>query len=147
MKKIALISLFLIVAIIFANSGVAAPPKVGEFQLNEISGSGCGMTLWRQNRAEKNKLVFFNGLEKNSMEMKINGKITKFSRIKASGKEFYGQRTLQTFSNQDGKIMVDVAVKLGAKGEIESVAIKEGTIRVKQNGQEVKVPVIGDAGC
>lgn len=147
MKKIALISLFLIVAIIFANSGVAAPPKVGEFKLNELSGSGCGMTLWRQNRSDKNKFVFFNGIQKNSMEMKINGKITKFSRVKASGKDFYGQRASQIFSNQDSKITVDVAVKLGAKGEIESVAIKEGTISVKQNGQEVKVPVVGDAGC
>ncbi|MBW4563667.1 MAG: hypothetical protein KME32_21495 [Mojavia pulchra JT2-VF2] len=146
MKKIAILSL-LTSCVLFQASQATALPKVGEFELEQISGRGCGMTLWKPNSANKNRFILFNGLNDNSMEMMINGKITKFNRVKANGKAFYGQKTFQTFRSQDGKITVDVAVKLGAKGEIETVAIKEGTVHVKQNQQKVKIPVVGDAGC
>lgn len=147
MRLVTIVSLCSNMLISCASSVVANPPLVGEFTLNEISGQGCGMTLWKPHSSNKNRFVFFNGIGNNSMEMKINGRITKFSRIKASGQKFYGQQTLQTFRSQDGKTQVDVAVKLGLKGEIESLMIEESTIRVKQNGQEVKIIVVGDAGC
>ncbi|QIR39239.1 hypothetical protein HCG51_22690 [Tolypothrix sp. PCC 7910] len=146
MKKIAIISL-LTSFFIAQSASATALPKVGEFKFAQISGHGCGMTLWKPSSANKNRYVLFNGLTKNSMEMMVNGKITKFNRVKASGTVFYGQQTFQTFRSQDGKITVDVAVKLGAKGEIETVAIKQGTVTVKQNGKKVTIPVVGDAGC
>ena len=146
MKKIAIISL--LTSFLIAQSAQAtALPKVGEFKLNQITGHGCGMTLWKPSSTNKNRFILFNGLTNNSMEMMVNGKIIKFKRVKASGTAFYGQKTLQTFQSQNGKITVDVAVKLGAKGEIETVAIKEGTVTVKQNGQKVKISIVGDAGC
>jgi hypothetical protein len=146
MKKIALISLF--TSFVIAQSAQAtALPKVDEFKFNQITGHGCGMTLWKPISTNKNRYILFNGLTNNSMEMLVNGKITKFKRVKASGTAFYGQKTFQTFQSQNGKITVEVAVKLGAKGEIETVAIKEGTVTVRQNGQKVKIPVVGDAGC
>ncbi|BAY09684.1 hypothetical protein [Calothrix sp. NIES-2098] len=146
MKKIAVISL--LTSFVIAQSAQATTlPKVGEFNLNQISGHGCGMTLWKPSSAHKNRFILFNGLTNNSMEMMVNGKIIKFNRVKANGQAFYGQKTFQTFSSQDRKITVDVAVKLGAEGEIESVAIKEGTVTVNQNGKKVKIPVVGDAGC
>ncbi|GAB1543489.1 hypothetical protein NUACC21_61640 [Scytonema sp. NUACC21] len=147
MQKIAVLFLAMAMVIGYNNLLIAKPPLVGEFKFNEISGSGCGMTLWNPSRSNKNQFLFFNGLNNTSMEMKINGKITKFNRVKASGQKFYGQQTFQSFRERNGKIIVDVAVKLGAKGEIETVAIKQGTLVVKQNGQEVKLPVVGDAGC
>ena len=42
---------------------------------------------------------------------------------------------------------MDVEVKLGEPGEIESIAIDKGEIKVKQNTQEVIITVVGDAGC
>ncbi|MDZ7960673.1 MAG: hypothetical protein RMY34_22795 [Aulosira sp. DedQUE10] len=146
MKKIVVISL-LTSFLITQSASATALPKVGEFKFDQISGHGCGMTLWKPSSTNKNRYVLFNGLTKNSMEMMVNGKITKFNRVKASGTDFYGQQTFQTFRSQNGKITVDVAVKLGAKGEIETVAIKQGTVTVKQNGQKVTIPVVGDAGC
>jgi hypothetical protein len=146
MKKIPAIALF--TSFLIAQSAQATIlPKVGEFKLDQISGHGCGMTLWKPSSTNKNRFLLFNGLTNNSMEMMVNGKITKFHRVKANGQAFYGQKTLQIFRSRDGKITVDVAVKLGAKGEIETVAIKEGSVTVKQNGQKVKIPVVGDAGC
>ena len=124
-----------------------AHPRVGDFTLNQLSGAGCGMTLWQPKRSNNNRFIFFNGLQPNSMEMMIDGKMTKFRRIKATGQQFYGQKTSQTFRSQDGKTVVDVNVKLGAKGEIESVQIKQGTLRVTKNGQQTTIPVVGDAGC
>ncbi|MBD2195883.1 MULTISPECIES: hypothetical protein [Calothrix] len=146
MKKIAVISLF--TSFLIAQSAQATSiPKVEEFKFAQITGHGCGMTLWKPSSTNKNRYILFNGLTNNSMEMLVNGKITKFKRIKSTGTAFYGQKTFQTFQSPNGKIIVDVAVKLGAKGEIETVAIKEGTVTVQQNGKKVKIPVVGDAGC
>jgi hypothetical protein len=146
MKKISAIALF--TSFVIAQSAQATTvPKVGEFKLDQINGHGCGMTLWKPSSRNKNRFLLFNGLTNNSMEMMVNGKITKFNRVKANGQAFYGQKTFQSFRSRNGKITVDVAVKLGAKGEIETVAIKEGTVSVKQNGKKVAIPVVGDAGC
>ncbi|MGQ9872357.1 hypothetical protein [Leptodesmis sp.] len=40
-----------------------------------------------------------------------------------------------------------VAVDRGAKKDPEVIPIDKGTIRILKNGQEVTIPVAGDAGC
>lgn len=127
-------------------SSSTATPTINELKLEEISG-GCGMTLSKRDRAQDNSFVFFNGLDPDSMEMKINGEVMTFRRIDEAGEAFYGQYTSQTFANADGSMIVEVDVTLGEPGEIESVAIPEGTITVTQDGQSTTINVMGGAGC
>lgn len=127
---------------------------IGDFgfaDIAQLGAAGCGMTLWRPEEAAKGggdrRFIFLNGLEPDSMLMKLNGDVVRFRRTAASGNEFYGQQTSQTFVSQDGKTTVQVNVTLGQKGEIESVAIQSGTLRAEQGSARVEVPVMGDAGC
>lgn len=119
---------------------------VDEFSFDEISGRGCGMTLWHSDRTRRDRYIFFNELNE-AMEMKINGEIVRFQRTEASGAEFYGQQTTQTFVSEDGSIQVTATVELGEPGEIESVAIQSGTLRVSREGEAIELAVMGDAGC
>jgi hypothetical protein len=144
LPKTAIVSLLSSISITQACQATALL-EVGEFRLEEVSGGGCGMTLSAIDTSDKNLFVLFNGLDKNSMTMKINGKVTKFKRVEASGEEFYGQLTSQTFRSADG-IQVHVVVKLGKQVD-ETIEIKVGTIRVEKNGQRVKLSVVGLAGC
>lgn len=121
--------------------------QIDEFALDEISGAGCGMALWKPGQDRPTQFVFFNGLEPSPMEMKINGQVVEFKRVGASGEEFYGQMTSQTFESEDGSMTAQVDVELGEPGEIESVAIDGGTVSVMRDGQETSVDVVGDAGC
>jgi hypothetical protein len=79
--------------------------------------------------------------------MKINGEFVKFKRTEATGEDFYRQKTSQTFVSENGETEVKVDVKLGEKGEIESVGISQGTLQIEQAGETVEIPVVGDAGC
>ncbi|MEO1210944.1 MAG: hypothetical protein AAFX78_15575 [Cyanobacteria bacterium J06638_20] len=133
----------------------AASVDVGGFTLDEIyelDAGGCGMTLWRveaQSAAPGDRLfILVNGIEDNSMLMKLNGEAVRFRRTAQSGEEFYGQYEEQTFQDAPGDITVEVSVdKGGVMGEIESVSIPGGTIKVIMAGEEVTIPVVGDAGC
>jgi len=123
------------------------PPNIDEFSLAENNLYGCGMALWKPDRADRERYVFFNGVEDGSTRMLIDGKLLEFSRVDGSGQDFYGQKTTQTFRSNDGTITVSATVTLGEQGEIESVAIADGTIQVERDGATVEVPVVGDAGC
>ncbi len=127
---------------------------LGDFgfdDIDKLGAAGCGMTLWRPEEAAKGggdrRFILLNGLEADSMLMKLNGEVVRFRRTAASGNEFYGQQTSQTFVSQDGNTTVQVNVTLGQAGEIESVAIQDGTLRVERGRASVEVPVLGDAGC
>lgn len=120
---------------------------VNELTIDQFKGRGCGMTLWKLSRKASDHFVFFNGIEPNSMEMSINGNLQKFTRIKGSGQQFYGQMTSQTFQNQNKTIIVEVNVELGKKVETEVTLISKGTIRVKRDKDVVSFAVRGDAGC
>jgi hypothetical protein len=138
-----------------SSTEAAASVDVGGFTLDEIydlDAGGCGMTLWRadaQSAAPGDRLfTLVNGIEENSMLMKLNGEAVRFRRTAQSGEEFYGQYEEQTFQNAPGDITVEVFVeKGGVMGEIESVSIPGGTITVIMAGEEVTIPVVGDAGC
>ncbi len=137
----------------------ASPPQeqaiaIGDFgfeDIDKLGAAGCGMTLWHPEEAAKGggdrRFILLNGLEADSMLMRLNGDVVRFRRTAASGDDFYGQKTSQTFVSQDGTTTVRVNVALGKKGEIESVEIKDGTLRVEQESGAVELPVIGDAGC
>ncbi|MGG6295986.1 hypothetical protein ACQ4M4_16480 [Leptolyngbya sp. AN02str] len=128
--------------------------EIGDYGFDDIArldAAGCGMTLWRAEEstasAGDRRFILLNGLDDDSMIMRINGEDVRFNRTAASGEEFYGQRTSQTFVSQNGGITVTANVELGERGEIESVAIREGTVRVEQGSAVVEIPVAGDAGC
>ncbi|MBD1911515.1 MULTISPECIES: hypothetical protein [unclassified Leptolyngbya] len=128
--------------------------KLGSFSFNEIyeiGAAGCGMTLWTNEENAKpsgdRRFTLLSGLDENSTLMKINDEVVRFRRTEASGDTFYGQFTSQTFSNEEKGITVHVDVTQGQPGEIESLSIPSGTIKVELNGESVEVPVIGDAGC
>ncbi|MBD2115008.1 MULTISPECIES: hypothetical protein [Cyanophyceae] len=131
-----------------------ALPVIDRFTLDELfaqDGGGCGMTLWhRDDGLRSQEYLFFNGLAQPSADavalMKLNGEFIRFRRIAASGDEFYGQQTLQTFASPDDAIKLQVNVALGEPGEIESVSV-EGTLQLQQNGEMMEIPVLGDAGC
>jgi len=128
---------------------------VGGFTLDEIydlGAIGCGMTLWRADAqsAAPGERVFtlVNGIEEDSMLMKLNGEVIRFRRIEHSGEEFFDQYEEQTFQNNAQDIIVKVVVaKSETMGEIESIAIPSGTITVTMGGEVVEIPVEGDAGC
>lgn len=131
-----------------------ASVDIGSFTLNEIydlGATGCGMTLWREEVHEaapgERTFTLVNGIEDDSMLMKLNGEVIRFSRTEGSGAEFYGQYEEQTFQNEARDVTVQVSVETGEPGEIESVAIPAGTITVIMGGEEVTFPVMGDAGC
>ena len=124
--------------------------NVEEFTTDELfahGSGGCGMSLWKTASNPSQSMIFFNGMEPKTMLMKINGELVKFERTNYAGEEFYGQFKEQTFINSDEDWRVDVKVELGEPGEIESIAIEKGGIKVKQDQQEVTIPVVGDAGC
>jgi len=79
--------------------------------------------------------------------MVINGALVQLQRIAAKGDKFYGQQTFQTFESLNGATQVEVEVQLGERLGMEVVQVQAGTLRVQQSGQEVKIPVLGDAGC
>ncbi len=81
------------------------------------------------------------------MLMKINGKMTKFRLVEATGNDFYGQKNFQTFVSEDQAVEVRVAVVQGAAGEIESLDIDTGVMLIKVNGSFQQLEVVGDAGC
>ncbi|MGQ9872358.1 hypothetical protein [Leptodesmis sp.] len=75
--------------------------QVEEFTLDEVGARGCGMHLWKADRKSSDHFVFFKffkGLNPDSMTMRINGQVVKFTRTAGTGDEFYGQQTSQTFS-------------------------------------------------
>lgn len=136
-----------------ASPSVAAL-KLGSFTIDEIydiGAAGCGMTLWTAEENQKppadRTFTLLSGLEEDTTLMKINGEIIGFHRTAASGDSFYGQFTSQTFVNEEHGISVQVDVELGKQGEIESVSIPAGTIGVEMDGENLEIPVIGDAGC
>jgi hypothetical protein len=124
------------------------------FTLDELfnqGGGGCGMTLWRQEDGLRPPgYLFYNRLAQRAGDeftlMKINGEFMRFHRTAATGQEFYGQQTSQTFVNQEQTIQLQLDVALGQPGEIESFAV-EGTLQVQHHGQTLKIPVRGNAGC
>ncbi|WP_156119876.1 hypothetical protein [Leptolyngbya sp. KIOST-1] len=132
----------------------ATAPEVESFTVDELfaqGGGGCGMTLWeRTGGPPEGGFVFFNGLPQPSGDgftlMKLDGEFVRFRRTEATGPEFYGQQTSQTFVSQDDTLQLQVETTLGEPGEIESVAV-EGTLQLEQNGDTLEIPVEGDAGC
>ncbi|MBD2234567.1 hypothetical protein [Phormidium tenue] len=129
-------------------------PAIDRFTLDELfaqDGGGCGMTLWhREDGLRSPEYLFFNGLAQPSADavalMKLNGEFIRFRRTAASGNEFYGQQTSQTFTSPDDAIKLHVDVTQGEPGEIESVSVT-GTLQLQQNGETTEIPVLGDAGC
>ena len=134
-----------------SNQAPTLPIEVNTFtfdKLFEAGGGGCGMTLWEPGTSPREDgALFFHGLEDAMAFMVFDGEISKLSRTSASGEDFYGQQTAQTFITGDGAIAVQVSVTLGTSGEIESVSIPEGTITINTQGQTKDIPVVGDAGC
>lgn len=89
------------------------------------------MTLWKQEDGHRPPgYLFYNRLTQRAGDeftlMKVNGEFIRFRRTAATGQEFYGQRTSQTFVDQEQAIQlqVDVDVALGQSGEIESFALE-----------------------
>ena len=128
--------------------------KVERFTLDELDkqgGGGCGMTLWKQTDGPRPPgYLFYNRMAQKAGDefalMKINGSFVRFRRTTATGQEFYGQRTSQTFVSQDKATLLQVDVKLGKPGEIESISTT-GTLQVQHRGESWKMPIRGDAGC
>ncbi|MBF2001010.1 MAG: hypothetical protein IGS38_09860 [Synechococcales cyanobacterium M58_A2018_015] len=123
-------------------------------ELFQQGSGGCGMSLWRAGDDPRTDgMLFFNGLETGSNTtqatalIKLDGEFVRLQRTRASGEAFYGQAPVQIFRDASGEIQVEVMVKRGAAGEIESVGISKGLLRVKQLQHLVETAVVGDAGC
>ena len=129
---------------------ISAPPEVGSFTteaLFDIGGGGCGMSLWRADSdPRQDGFILFNGIDGVAV-MSIDGNLIPLERKTASGDEFYGQFTSQTFVGPDAAFSATANVVLGEPGEIESVAIPAGTLIVQSDSDVVEIPVAGDAGC
>ncbi len=116
-------------------------------ELMAVNSGGCGMSLQAKSAKGTRNFLFFNGISPNSMVMKINGKMTRFSLVEAMGNEFYGQKNFQTFISEDKKIEVRVAVIQGKIGKIESIDISTGVMLIKTTDSFQELEVTGDAGC
>ena len=116
-------------------------------QLSEADEGGCGMSLWRAGESPRSDgILLFNGVEGMALMM-FDDEFEKLDRTDASGEEFYGQQSQQTFETADGATTVRINVTLGEPGEIESVEISDGTLAVEAQGITTEIPVEGDAGC
>ncbi|PZO43292.1 MAG: hypothetical protein DCF19_04910 [Pseudanabaena frigida] len=123
---------------------------INTFTIDELfaaKGGGCGMTLQAKAAKGTKNFLFFNGISPNSMLIKINNKMTRFSLVEAVGNDFYGQKNFQIFVSEDKKIEVRIAVVQGQRGEIESLGISTGVMLVKTGDSFQELAVIGDAGC
>jgi len=134
-----------------ATESAAFPLDVGTFTLDELfaaGGGGCGMTLWQHEANPHNDgFLFFHGLGDSLALMVFNDELTQLRRTVASGEEFYGQQTAQSFTTGNGAITVHVDITQGAAGEIESVGIPKATITIETQGQSADIAAVGDAGC
>ncbi|MEO0409135.1 MAG: hypothetical protein AAF289_17465, partial [Cyanobacteria bacterium P01_A01_bin.135] len=90
--------------------------------------------------------IFFNGLDELAI-IPIGGEMVRLERKTATGEEFYGQFTSQTFVAPDASVSATANVVLGEPGEIESVNIPSGTLIIQSNAEVTEIPVVGDAGC
>lgn len=116
-------------------------------ELNEVSAGGCGMSLWRAGESPRAEgILLFHGIDEPAV-MRFDGEFQSLERTAATGEEFYGQQSEQTFATADGETTVRVSVALGEPGEIESVAIAQGTLAIETEGLINEIPVEGDAGC
>lgn len=116
-------------------------------ELFDAGSGGCGMSLLASDtNFGTDNFIFFHEFEGPAL-MKLDDELTQLTRTAASGEEFYGQHTSQSFETEDGAIAVDVNVTIGEPGEIESVSIPEGTLTVTAEGQSEEIAVTGDAGC
>jgi hypothetical protein len=121
--------------------------QIDTFTSDELFASnagGCGMTLVQPGQEG---FVFFNGVEANSMRMKLNGQMQTFTRTAQSGDEFYGQAPSQEFASSDGGTRVSASVVQGAQVGPEVFTIDSGTIQVESGGEVVEMAVVGDVGC
>ncbi|MEM8604165.1 MAG: hypothetical protein AAGF24_10065 [Cyanobacteria bacterium P01_H01_bin.121] len=126
------------------------PLLVDTFTLNELfeqEAGGCGMSLMIPNADPGDGFLFTHGIDDAPALMKINGEWVNLQRTAASGEEFYGQQTSQTFVSDDGATTVDVNVSLGEPGEIESVSLTDAVLTVTRGEQVLELDVMGDAGC
>ena len=115
--------------------------------LIEANAGGCGMSLWRVGESPMSDgLLFFHGIDEAALMM-FDGEFQTLDRTEASGEEFYGQQSEQTFETVDGQTTVRVSVTLGEPGEIESIGISDGTLAIETEGIATEIPVVGDAGC
>ena len=113
-------------------------------ELFAVDSGGCGMSL---KPIGNDKFIFFNGIDTESMWMKLDGTMTQFRRTSASGEEFYGQSATQSFTSLDETTQVDVSVQLETEVGDEVVNVESGTLRLENAGDVVEIPVEGDAGC
>ncbi len=113
-------------------------------ELFAVDGGGCGMSL---KPIGNDEFIFFNGIDDESMWMKLDGTMTQFRKTSASGEDFYGQSTTQSFTSIDEATQVDVSVQLGTEVGYEAVDVESGTLRLENAGEVVEIPVEGDAGC
>lgn len=142
------------VSVAMSNQEGVSLDTFGPEELFQQGSGGCGMTLWRVGGDPRTDgILFFNRLQTgpNTTQatalIKLDGEFVRLQRISASGEAFYGQAPMQIFQDTSGKIQVEVMVKRGAAGEIESVGISKGLLRVKQQQHLVEAAVVGDAGC
>ncbi len=136
-----------------ADSTLAASPplpNVNAFTLDELfeqGAGGCGMSLLQPGAAPGEGFLFAHGMDEEPALMKIDGTWVKLQRTVASGEKFYGQTTSQIFTNEDGSLIVETEVTLGAAGEIESVDFSDAILRVTHGEQTIEIAVEGGAGC
>lgn len=139
-----------------SDTDTQATIDIGGFTLDEIydlGAAGCGMTLWRtaaQDAAPGERtFILVNGMEENSMLMKLNDEVMRFRRTEHSGEEFFGQYPEQTFANETRGVQVQVSVDAGSReaSEGEVITISSGTVTVTMGGEVVDIPVVGDVGC
>ena len=129
---------------------VSPPPQANPFTLDELfeqGAGGCGMSLLQPGAPPGEGFLFIHGMDEEPALMKIDGAWVWFQRTAASGERFYGQTTSQTFSNDDGSLIVETEVTLGEEGEIESVDFSDAVLRLIYDGQTAEIAVEGGAGC
>ena len=133
-----------------ASDNLPMVAQVEAFTLDELfeqGGGGCGMSLLQPNAQPGEGCLFTNGIDNPPALMKLNGQWVRLTRTEASGEEFYGQQTSQTFVSEDGAVTIEIDVSLGAVGEIESVEFADVQFKVIQDNQLIEVVATGGAGC
>lgn len=133
-----------------------ALPELGQYTFDELLAAGeeggCGMVMLAPNtNPYQDGIYFFRGIGRGSQAapgyIEISDEIVALAQVSASGEEFYGQQTSQTFESENGAVTLQVDVTLGAAGEIESVDFAEGKLTLTSDGQSETYVAEGSAGC
>lgn len=125
--------------------GADLASRVGALPPQPLEVGMCAMVLFR--RQVDSKPVFFSRSRNGPARMVLDGTLVELTRNAASGQDFAGIRSKQTFSYGNYTIEVDVQIEQTPR-VLEGAEVPRGRLRLQDSsGWSFVIPVYGLIGC